>query len=340
MELELETASAKATASKAAGRMSGLNLWAAAIAILYAGPVFAQRDDGMEMQRCVWSCLARSSGNQDPAYQACVERVCTPKQRPISSPQGPSIQRQVAGTEVETVREIQLLLKGLGYEPGPVDGQLGGETQRALQRFQRVGNLPATGEPTPSTIAALRQAYQNAQNGGLIAQSGSTLLENDPAAGQAANKAGNQAGQLPAPVQVPTTGNGYQWLGAGATNGNNATLIYGVPGTDDVVISFLCDSATKLLAVTYIFEPVGAHDGMRIDMELSSHGRRVSLSAIGQRVKLNDEFRLEARTKNGLAIAEILNGGRTLSIRVQKRTISIPLAGAKPGVAGLVTACT
>lgn len=296
----------------------------------------------MELQRCVWRCLAGSSGAQDPAYHACVERVCTPKERPISSPPGSAAggTARPSGADVELIREIQLLLKELGYEPGPVDGQLGGETRRALQRFQRVGNLPSTGEPTLSTITALRQAYKNAQNGVPSASSGSTSVENDLAAGQAANKAGSQAERLTVPAQIPTTGNGYQWLGAGATNGRDAVLLYGAPRSDDVVISFKCDSTTKILTVAYTFEPVGAQDGMRVDMELSSRGRRVLLRAIGQRVMLNDEFRLEARTRSGLAIAEVLDSGRTLSIRVQKKTVSIPLAGAKPGVAGLVAACT
>lgn len=33
--------------------------------------------DGEEMQRCVWRCLANAAqGASDPAYQACIERVC------------------------------------------------------------------------------------------------------------------------------------------------------------------------------------------------------------------------------------------------------------------------
>lgn len=37
----------------------------------------------------------------------------------------------------ETVREVQVLLKGLGYNPGPIDGQYGNKTSYAIKNFQR-----------------------------------------------------------------------------------------------------------------------------------------------------------------------------------------------------------
>lgn len=400
MEVKLETVSAKVTIGKAAYQMLGLNLLAAAIAIWCAGPVLAQRDDGMETQRCVWRCLANSSGNQDPAYQACVDRVCIPKQRSISPPPRPTTQRQAqsctqtAGRAkaqelvhqclgvsevthpscraenscslivdeikrscgikqnagigvpifcdqfpaVELVREIQLLLNALGYEPGPVDGQLGEETRRALQRFQRVSNLPSTGEPTLTTTTALREAYHS-QGGGLTTLPGSIPSKRDPSAGQATNKAGNQVERPSAPVQVPTTDNGYQWISSDAADGNIASLLYGVPGTDDLLISFICERSTRTLVVGYFHEPLGARNGLRVNIELSSQNGKVLLSAIGQRLMMNDEFRLEART-NGLAIGKVLAGGRSLSIRVQKSVIRIPLLGAESGITELITACT
>ena len=237
-----------------AGLMRRLILFATAIAILDVAPAFAQTDEGMELQRCVWRCLARSSGNQDPAYDACVENVCVPKGRPASSDSGAIIPRvgqsciQTAGPEaaqklarqclqvseatrppcnaenpchmmadeirrscvlkqragIETpnicnqltggeaiatpgndsasVREIQMHLNALGYEPGPVDGVLGNETRRALQRFQRVKNLPSTGKPTPETTSALGRAYESLQSKQPAARASSTLLERDPAA--------------------------------------------------------------------------------------------------------------------------------------------------------------
>ena len=44
----------------------------------------------MELQRCIWRCLSDSSGNTDPRYHQCVERLCsgipeTPAAQPYSS---------------------------------------------------------------------------------------------------------------------------------------------------------------------------------------------------------------------------------------------------------------
>jgi hypothetical protein len=49
---------------------------------IVAGAAVAQTaaEDPMEVQRCVWSCLANSSGASDPAYSACVEAICNAPQ--------------------------------------------------------------------------------------------------------------------------------------------------------------------------------------------------------------------------------------------------------------------
>jgi putative peptidoglycan binding protein len=52
-------------------------------------------------------------------------------------------------------------LNALGYEVGPVDGVIGADTRSGIQRFQRVTNLPATGELTSSTAATLRNTARN-----------------------------------------------------------------------------------------------------------------------------------------------------------------------------------
>lgn len=42
-----------------------------------AAPVAAQDESPeMEQQRCVWSCLANSPGNDSPEYNACVKQYC------------------------------------------------------------------------------------------------------------------------------------------------------------------------------------------------------------------------------------------------------------------------
>jgi hypothetical protein len=54
-----------------------------------------------------------------------------------------------------TVRSVQQALNDKGYNPGPVDGQWGPNTEDAVRRFQQASGLPQTGELEGSTLAAL-----------------------------------------------------------------------------------------------------------------------------------------------------------------------------------------
>lgn len=58
-----------------------------------------------------------------------------------------------------SVREGQLLLMYLGFEPGTVDGALGPHTLAALHGFQSQSALPTTSSFDAATLAALRQRY-------------------------------------------------------------------------------------------------------------------------------------------------------------------------------------
>jgi peptidoglycan hydrolase-like protein with peptidoglycan-binding domain len=48
------------------------------------------------------------------------------------------------------IRWIQQRLKDLGYYSGPVDGEAGGATRRAIREYQAEQGLSVTGEPTPA----------------------------------------------------------------------------------------------------------------------------------------------------------------------------------------------
>ena len=49
------------------------------------------------------------------------------------------------GSSGEAVRELQQALKGLGYDPGPVDGQFGARTEDAVKAFQTAQGIAADG---------------------------------------------------------------------------------------------------------------------------------------------------------------------------------------------------
>ncbi len=61
------------------------------------------------------------------------------------------------------VFEAQELLAQLGYEPGPVDGQVGERTTRAVRAFQRDNGLPATGRISDDLIDALYATLERRQ---------------------------------------------------------------------------------------------------------------------------------------------------------------------------------
>ncbi|MGE0761632.1 MAG: peptidoglycan-binding domain-containing protein, partial [Pirellulaceae bacterium] len=92
-----------------------------------------------------------------------------------------------------SILEAQTHLNVLGYEPGLPDGVLGGETRRALQRFQRVMNLPATGELSAPTMSALRNATRNQGQPSQqpAARAGTAPSAGVPAAGHVAHSGVN-----------------------------------------------------------------------------------------------------------------------------------------------------
>ncbi len=54
------------------------------------------------------------------------------------------------------VREVQRLLRRVGYRPGPIDGRYGPLTRSAVQWFQIKHGLPPTGAVGPAELALLR----------------------------------------------------------------------------------------------------------------------------------------------------------------------------------------
>jgi peptidoglycan hydrolase-like protein with peptidoglycan-binding domain len=61
------------------------------------------------------------------------------------------------GIDAALVVLLQDRLDRAGYDPGPVDGRLGGRTQAALREFERDAGLPVTGQPSRTALAALEE---------------------------------------------------------------------------------------------------------------------------------------------------------------------------------------
>jgi peptidoglycan hydrolase-like protein with peptidoglycan-binding domain len=64
------------------------------------------------------------------------------------------------------VSVLQFLLRRQGYDPGPLDGEMGGRTTAALRAFQRSRGLTADAVVGPATLAALGRGRSGSGSGG------------------------------------------------------------------------------------------------------------------------------------------------------------------------------
>lgn len=155
-------------------------LFVVAIALAQTAPALAQSGDEMELQRCVWACLARSSGNEDPAYHACVENVCLAK-KPRDREKSQSVVPRVERPDRSTVGFVQRRLAELGFEPGPVDGIYGQKTRAAVRAFRRSRGLDEAGGIDENLLTILRATGKDTSGGqgGLPEARGKTGPDDD-----------------------------------------------------------------------------------------------------------------------------------------------------------------
>ncbi|MEW6522041.1 MAG: polysaccharide deacetylase family protein [Bacillota bacterium] len=73
------------------------------------------------------------------------------------------LQELRSGARGEPVRRLQVLLKSLKYDPGPMDGIFGRQTELALRRYQRDRGLTVDGILGRQTLAALERDWKALQ---------------------------------------------------------------------------------------------------------------------------------------------------------------------------------
>jgi peptidoglycan hydrolase-like protein with peptidoglycan-binding domain len=95
-------------------------------------------------------------------------------------------QGQWSQDEVKTVQEA---LKGKGNDPGPVDGIMGPQTQKAIREFQQASGLKTTGRLDAETATAL-----GVKSGSAPMKKGSSSTEREPSSkGPSNTPMGNEA---------------------------------------------------------------------------------------------------------------------------------------------------
>lgn len=67
-----------------------------------------------------------------------------------------------------TVQQVQQILADLGYAPGPIDGAMGSDTERAVGAFQRDRKIASTGRITPDLLREIKRVTgRNLASGAL-----------------------------------------------------------------------------------------------------------------------------------------------------------------------------
>ncbi len=115
------------------GRLMAMGASALAVAALAAG-----------------ACTAATT-----AHAATTHTVAAAKSRPLAGTYTPPKRDLSIGMKGKDVLALQKRLSALKYYPGPIDGELGGDTQAALWAFQEVNLIPETGTLDAATKKAL-----------------------------------------------------------------------------------------------------------------------------------------------------------------------------------------
>ncbi|WP_421621293.1 lytic murein transglycosylase [Alkalilimnicola ehrlichii] len=108
----------------------------------YRGPAFLVYDNFRKIMR--WN----ASTSYALAVGILADRIAGTgdlKTRPAEPPEA---------MRIEAVKRLQETLNALGYEAGPVDGQPGRQTRKAVRAFQQDAGLPADGHPSPRVLQA------------------------------------------------------------------------------------------------------------------------------------------------------------------------------------------
>jgi peptidoglycan hydrolase-like protein with peptidoglycan-binding domain len=59
------------------------------------------------------------------------------------------------GSDQQLIRDVQRQLKGLGFNPGAIDGNYGEQTAAALRAYQQAYRLPVTGRLDEATVHSI-----------------------------------------------------------------------------------------------------------------------------------------------------------------------------------------
>ena len=111
--------------------------------------------------------VAQQSAPAAPPISAQVVSVSPPRSNMPPERQAPPSAAATPRPTREQIRRIQQALVNAGFDPGPVDGQMGRKTKRAIRSFQQAHRLKADGVAGEQTLAALQQYLPRNESAGM-----------------------------------------------------------------------------------------------------------------------------------------------------------------------------
>ena len=94
-------------------------------------------------------------GHLGPATQSAIRDFERQHNLPVSGKLSEPLSSRL---QQELVKQTQIQLSALGYQPGTADGLLGEDTKKAIHAFQKSQKLSATGQASVGLLAALKSA--------------------------------------------------------------------------------------------------------------------------------------------------------------------------------------
>ena len=136
-------------------------------------------------------------------------------------------------------------------------------------------------------------------------------------------------------LSLPAQAQERQWS-LDATN-KQAFLVFGVPDTDDVGLSFWCDIGTDRMAAYLPDSFVRLKSGERTMMRIAVDGKTFLLPATAARDPASGHITVEGKFKAKDVLMKSLSNGETVAVNIKGHSATYPLADAD--FEGLLSTC-
>ena len=110
-----------------------------------------------------------------PAREAALQAAAALPDKETKA--GPAAKQAAAALPGAEVREIQTLLQGFGFDPGPIDGAAGAKTQEAARRYRQSRGGDDTGAIDRRLLDALRHDPAPSAKTANVAATGALLCD-------------------------------------------------------------------------------------------------------------------------------------------------------------------